>query len=63
MSTCTSLVLTLFACDIHSQYCGGDVVLIGSHILQDSRIQLFFEITQVRRCEPFSKEAERQKTL
>lgn len=60
MSIGTSLVLTLFAGDVHSQHCDGDVVLIGSHVLQDSSIQLSFKFTQVIRREPFSEEAEKK---
>ena len=56
-SICTSLVLTLFTGDVHSQHCDGDVVLVGSHVLQDNRVQLFFKLTQVSGCEPFSKES------
>ena len=61
MSICTSLVLTLFADDVHSQHCDGDVVLIGSHVLQDDIVQLSFKFTKVIRFEPFLKEAERGK--
>lgn len=63
LSICTSLVLTLFAGDVHSQHCDGDVVLIGSHVLQDNRVQLPFEFTQMSRCEPFSKESRKRGTL
>lgn len=59
MSICTSLALTLFAGDVNSQHCDGDVVLIGSHVLQDNIVQLSFKFTQVIRFEPFSNEAER----
>lgn len=50
-SSCTPCELTLFACDIHGQHRDWNVVFVGPHVLQDSRIQLFLEFTQVSRCE------------
>lgn len=52
--------LTLFAGDIHSQYCDWNVVFVGSHVLQNSRIQLFLEFTQVSRCETFQNRSGKQ---
>lgn len=54
----SSHVLTLFAGDLHSQHSDGDVVLIGAHVLQHSRVQFSFKVTQVIRFEPFSQKAE-----
>ncbi len=48
-------VLTLFAGHVHSQHCDGDVVLIGSHVLQHNRVQLSFKFTQVTGSEPFQR--------
>lgn len=52
------IVLTLFAGDVHSQHCGGDVVLIRAHVLQHNRVQLSLKFTQVIRCEAFSIQGE-----
>lgn len=56
-SICTSFILTLFASDVHSQNCDRDVVLVGSHVLQDNIVQLFFKFTQMSGRETFSREA------
>lgn len=50
-SSCTPWELTLFAGDIHRQHRDWNVVFVGPHVLQDSRIQLFLEFTQVSSCE------------
>lgn len=49
------IVLTLFAGDVYSQHCDGDVVFIGAHVLQDSGVQLSLKLTEEIRREAFSK--------
>lgn len=53
----TFLGLTFFSSDIDSQDCDWNVVLIGSHVLQNSRVQLSLEFAQKRRFKSWSKNA------
>lgn len=50
-SSCTPWELTLFAGDIHGQHRDWNVVFVGPHVIQNSKIQLFLEFTQMSRRE------------